>query len=210
MTLEPFKFQFFEASQWKDVTPHLALLENEVHLWRISEVPPKTTGSLAACLPLFKHYLGDAYSINRNENGKPLVYNSDLTLHNIQFNISHTKNVFLVAFVSSALIGVDIEDLESNRPWQSLADRFFALQEAQQIKAVDESQQLDLFFKFWTLKEAMIKCLGISIFTGISRAQFSIGVNRIHLLNPTIDDQSLHFFHFKDRHYFSIALTPRD
>ncbi len=204
-----FKFQIFEVSHWDDFAPQSHLGPNDIHIWRVSKVPEKSIGSLNVCISLFRHYLGSNYSISRNENGKPIAYLNGSVEHEIQFNISHTKSIFVIAFVAAHYIGIDIEDIGTKRPWKSLAERFFAPQEVQQLHAADESKQLDLFFQLWTLKEAMIKCLGISIFTGIGRAHFFIEKNNIKLMSPTSEDQALRFFYHKDSHYFSMALTPR-
>ena len=114
----------------------------------------------------------------------------------------------MVAFAKGYHIGIDVERLRPDRPWKNLAQRFFDPLEMQQIEDVPPEEQESLFYQLWTLKEAMIKCMGLSIFTGLPRARFDAQKNPPTLLNPNEEDKALQFFHSREPHYFSIALTP--
>ncbi len=213
MKLGKLNLEQFEIQCWMDLSSSLPIEKlppATIHLWKINELPPKGTSSLLACAPLVNFYLGTGHQIQRNENGKPIAWASDSKVHPVQFNITHTKDTFFIAFVDSFHIGIDAEESTAQRPWKSLARRFYVDAEVNQIEKVDESQQKDLFFKFWTLKESMIKCLGVSLFTGIQRAQFNVLTTPISLLTSNPEDAALQFFHFKQSHYFSIALTSLD
>lgn len=215
--------QIFDNKDWKQIAPQRSLLPNELHLWRIHQLPQQGQSSLQAAKPLLDFYLGEDAVIDRNTQGKPLVYtaqrpkiesssaenaNENKALHSVQFNLSHTKDVFMIGFIRQHHIGVDVEVIKPERPWKSIAQRFYDPAEFAQINAVPEVEQEDLFYQLWTLKEAMIKCLGISIFTGLPRARFNVSAPTPSLLEPTSEDQAHQFFHAKDSHYFSIAITP--
>jgi 4'-phosphopantetheinyl transferase len=188
--------------------PTSQLAPMTVHLWKSRELPAEGVSSLEACQPLLKFYLGDNHQIKRNENGKPIVYKEDDQVHPIQFNISHTKDAFVIAFVEGHHVGIDIESSKSERPLSKLAQRFFAPAEIEILLHLSEEDKKNIFFKLWTLKEAMIKCLGVSLFTGLPRARFNAASPAIALLNPSAEDEQLKFYHSKDTHYFSMALTP--
>lgn len=185
------------------------LSTNQVHLWQMPLPTDDNKSSLDLCKPLLLSYLGEHHKIERNENGKPMALNADNTPSSIQFNISHTKDALFIAFVCHYDIGIDIESFGAARPWQSLMKRFYAAAEIAQIEQSKETLQRDLFFKIWTLKEAMIKCLGLSLFTGLNLAQFNATHEPISLLHPLENGTPMTFFHLVDSHFISIALRPR-
>lgn len=208
MNFDGFELKIINCKSWDTLPPFTPLLENEIHLWNFDSIPKQK--SLDACDPLFQHYLGPEYLIVRNPNGKPLAVDKKHQLLKQQFSISHSKSTFMIAFISKHLIGIDIEDGKDERPWRALAKRFYSPKELVYIDATDELSQRDLFLKLWTLKEAMIKCLGISIFTGIQKAHFKLEQNTIALIHQSSDLPLLKFFHQKLSHNFSIAITSSD
>ncbi len=84
--------------------------------------------------------------------GKPYFENC-----NIYFSISHSKSTAVCA-VSEGEIGVDIERLDKNRDYLSLAERYFTEKEYEKIKKSENIKEL--FVKYWTAKEAYIKFTG--------------------------------------------------
>ena len=95
---------------------------------------------------LKRKYIGE-YSYN--EYGKPINQNKF-------FNISHSKNLVVLALASTP-IGVDIEHI---REYKKELESFVSSdEELQTIK-----EPID-FFKIWTSKEALTKCVGTGIAT---------------------------------------------
>jgi phosphopantetheine--protein transferase-like protein len=205
----PIAIKQFTCSDWGRWQGQSALVDGEIHLWHFQSLPPIGQNSLDACQPLFEFYLGSGYRIERNEQGKPIALNAGGKKHTVQFNLSHTQDQFLIGFVRSFDIGVDIEEIKSHRPWNKLAERFFCDVEVQQLKATPPSSQEDFFYSLWTLKESMIKCLGISILTGLTRARFiKWDDNSFTLINPSQEDHDLSFFHNKDRLHCAVTVKP--
>ena len=102
------------------------------------------------------------YEIVRGENGKPGFANSD-----IHFNISHSGNMVLLA-VSSNEIGADIQ-LVDDRPAERL-DKIAAKVFDTEIKnkianEKDPDKKRDIFYRNWTLREAVVKREGRSVFS---------------------------------------------
>lgn len=87
--------------------------------------------------------------------GKPYLLNSDL-----QFNSAHSQDKALLGFCITTKIGVDIECIRPIENITAIASRFFSLSESNAILTAPVSQQLQLFFSYWTLKEAFIKGVG--------------------------------------------------
>ena len=84
----------------------------------------------------------------KNENGKPYFLNGPY------FNISHSGKYVLMV-VSTAEIGVDIEEIKS-KDMSSLV-RIFNEAEAKMIKEHSD------FYYLWCAKESLIKCMGLSV-----------------------------------------------
>lgn len=208
MQIETFNIRTFIVDRWEALTLSDTLSDREIHLWCINSLPSKEQSSLEACDPLLKFYLGSDFIIQKNPQGKPIALTKEGELHPTQFNLSHTKDLFVISFVRDHHIGVDVERLQPERSWKPLAQRFYDPAEVIQINTAPENTQQDLFYQFWTLKESMIKCLGLSIFTGLPRARFRIEEQHISLLDPSPEDTRHQFIHFKNTHYFSIAVTP--
>lgn len=114
---------------------------------------------------LKKNYGIESYRLEKGEHGKP--YLPDYP--HIHFNLSHCRGLIVCAF-SKEEIGVDAELI---RPYNGrAAKRIFAPEE---IKFAEQSDCPDeVFFRFWTLKEALGKNLGTGLFSSLSEAVFCL------------------------------------
>lgn len=74
--------------------------------------------------------------------------------NNIRFNVSHSGELILIA-ISSTEVGIDIERIESNFNYFDILKHSFNKREISQIEHAANS--LELFFRFWTRKEALSK-----------------------------------------------------
>lgn len=116
-----------------------------------------------ACRQILSRYCQIAANeilFNLNQHGKPTVTGSD-----IQFNLSHSHDLAIVAISASNDIGVDVEYLKPKPHWQKLAKRFFNPDEIDYLNQQAEDRQLMAFFQLWTRKEAFIKALGTGLST---------------------------------------------
>lgn len=103
----------------------------------------------------------------KGEQGKPYLADMSAAKHNkVQFNLSHTEDIALLAISPEAAVGIDIECSERKTDWQGIVKRFFTEAEQKELFALPDSQQKAAFFELWTRKEAYMKVLG----TGLSLA----------------------------------------
>lgn len=116
-----------------------------------------------------------------NEYGKPeLAKNSS----NIYFNLSHSGDLAAFA-ISNAPVGIDIEKQRILKNPIDLAKRFFSSAECALLeKKQNSDEQLALFFRLWTAKEAMLKGLGVGIANHLAKAVFDI--NKQEALSLTL------------------------
>ncbi len=96
------------------------------------------------------------------EHGKPFFRNSRL-----RFNVSHSRSAVIAAF-STEDVGVDVESRGRCREFVRIAERFFPEDEARRIA---DSGDEELFLRYWTAKEAMLKLSGEGIANGLEEAR---------------------------------------
>jgi len=116
--------------------------------------------------------LGDALSIDPRalefeygRFGKPSLKPG--TAPPIEFNVSHSGEVVLVAIGGSRPLGVDVEAERGHRDFLRLAQRFFAPGEIERLESVPESVRAAAFYRCWTRKEAYLKARGTGITLGL-------------------------------------------
>lgn len=91
------------------------------------------------------------------QHGKPFVTNHAAKIH---FNLSHSGERALYALSPSCQLGVDIESLDNDIDYNSLASRFFTPRECAVLLRVPEPDRKRAFLSCWTRKEAVVKAIG--------------------------------------------------
>lgn len=113
------------------------------------------------------HYLDldpEALLLNHGEQGKPYlagIYGEK----GLKFSLSHTGNRAILAVTSHYEIGVDLEEVKDNIPFQDMARRYFSHREQTELFSLPAHMQLAAFYRCWTRKEAYMKGCG----TGFSQ-----------------------------------------
>ena len=78
----------------------------------------------------------------------------------IEFNLSHSHEVALVAITQDREIGVDVEWVREDFAFDEVAQRFFTTREVTALHALPLHLQREAFYKCWTSKEAFLKAKG--------------------------------------------------
>lgn len=76
---------------------------------------------------------------------------------------SSTADLLVVA-TGGRPLGVDVEPVDATGAWAAVARRYFT---AAEVAAIGQSAER--FAEFWTLKEALLKALGVGILGGLDR-----------------------------------------
>ncbi len=93
------------------------------------------------------------------EHGKPFALVDGLPV-SISFNVSHSGNHGLIAVAPTGRLGVDVEERVPRRKLENLIEGVFSPREKAELESLTGRQQLYAFFRFWTIKEALVKAHG--------------------------------------------------
>lgn len=99
-----------------------------------------------------------AIQFTQNSFGKPALHGSDL-----QFNVSHSQGVALIAVARGAELGCDIERCDERIDVNGTAGSLFAPGELRMLERLPPRQRQGGFFRCWTRKEAYVKALGLGL-----------------------------------------------
>jgi 4'-phosphopantetheinyl transferase len=145
---------------------HLAAdeLEQLEHL-RGSEVARRWSISRGALREILGAELGVAPSsvqLRLGDHGRPRL---DPAAHerDLDFNLSHSADLALVAAARGRRVGIDVERLRPGRNPLRAADRYFSIAEVAAVRAFPEADRPLAFLRYWTAKEALAKGLGLGL-----------------------------------------------
>lgn len=105
-----------------------------------------------------------------NQYGKPFLSDN----FNLKFNISHSHNAALFAFVEYHEIGIDIESSTRQVEIDEIAQRFFSKPEYQLLKSLKGDNKRKAFFNGWVRKEAFLKALGQGLSYSLAKVEFTL------------------------------------
>jgi 4'-phosphopantetheinyl transferase len=101
---------------------------------------------------------------NYGRYGKPYLPGAS----DLQFNSSHTDDLFACAMTRGSEIGLDIEKLKALPDAVQLAQSYFCPEELQQLSDLPTEEQQAAFFRCWTRKEAYLKAVGTGLSTDLN------------------------------------------
>jgi 4'-phosphopantetheinyl transferase len=100
----------------------------------------------------------ESYSISTNEYGKPQVSDAQ-----VEFNLSHSGNLILLAFSSNTPLGVDVEEVRNIDDIKSIITHHFHPSEVQEIISCQPQDVHQTLFSCWSKKESVCKALGLGL-----------------------------------------------
>ena len=118
-----------------------------------------------------------------SEHGKPSLRDpvTKSLFSKVQFSVSHSGDLAMVALALGRQVGADIELVRENVEIEKLAARFFSTRECQDLLALPETQRLAGFFRYWTCKEAFLKAQGVGLSRGLGSFDVSLELKNAHL-----------------------------
>ena len=113
-----------------------------------------------------------------SDHGKPYAVVQGVAAP-VSFNVSHSGAHGLIAFAAAAgRLGVDVEERSMPRDLDGLISSVLGPNEQAELALARGCRKLHLFFHFWTIKEALIKALGLGL--ALDMSQFEIPLAMRH------------------------------
>jgi 4'-phosphopantetheinyl transferase len=131
-------------------------------------------------------YIGfhaDEIDFEYGSKGKPQLA-AEQNPRGLQFNVSHSANMALIAIGSQNRLGVDVERIRGDVDHAVLAERFFSRRERATLETLPNSLRLSGFFACWTRKESFLKATG----DGFSFALADFSVSTHPDVDPSIEE----------------------
>jgi 4'-phosphopantetheinyl transferase len=176
--------------RWEAVTLAPVLGDDEVHIWRLDVTPgemaipsflaPSERARLDALRSaeqrrrflsqrialrrVLAAYLGTEpprLSFRVRPGGKPVLAEFPRRL---EFNLSHSEGLALLAVSRRLPVGVDLEVLRPLRNPERIIERVLGEEEARRLLCVSDEDRSRRFFRLWTGFEARQKALGRGVF----------------------------------------------
>jgi 4'-phosphopantetheinyl transferase len=128
-----------------------------------------------------------------SEKGKPSLHaslNAGHSGNQVEFNVSHSGGLALLAFARGHALGVDVEKIRQEIDTEALAHRFFSSYEQSQLTALPSSEKYPSFFRCWTRKEAYIKAVGTGLSLPLDQFDVSVHPGEENALRSTRPDHA--------------------
>jgi 4'-phosphopantetheinyl transferase len=157
----------------------------------------------------------ESWAFATSGNGKPEIA-GPLRARGLRFNVSHTDSLVVCAVALERELGVDVENQQSERRFLQVAERFFAPVEARAVRDRSDAERAEIFFHYWTLKEAYIKARGVGFSQPLSQFWFELEADaapRIRFGREIADDPAAWQFWQRcvdDRHVVALAIQRAD
>jgi 4'-phosphopantetheinyl transferase len=125
-------------------------------------------GALRVILATYVGIAPGELEFETGEHGKPALRRAASGAA-IEFNLSHSHDLALVAVARARPVGVDLERWADDVEHLELAERFFSPRERDALRALAHEPALVAagFFAAWTRKEAYLKATGHGITRGL-------------------------------------------
>ena len=98
------------------------------------------------------------------------------------FNLTHSCDFAACAILHGAPIGIDAEDIRRPINVAEMAGRWFHPSERRLLKRIAEVKRVEMFFRIWTTKEAILKTTGHGL--RIEPQLFAVDPDRGHAIVP--------------------------
>jgi 4'-phosphopantetheinyl transferase len=136
--------------------------------------------------------------------GKPLLPSSDGQA-GVHFNLTHSHGAIACAVHPVCEVGIDVEDEQRTLAFLEMAERYFAVPEADHLRRLAAEQRRTAFFAIWTLKEAFVKAIGQGLTYPLDTFAFDLDCDRLLAFRPLAESVPPHW----DFHQFRLGPCHR-
>lgn len=165
--------ELFILPSWHFLTDHLSQLREYLspqeteksHRFRFrgdSESYVVVHGFLRRILGLHLGIPPSSIELEYNKYGKPLLPER---YGKVFFSLSHSRELSVISFNLRSETGIDVEYMDPEFDFRSVAEYCFSDEEQQQINPGTPGDA-DRYYRSWTRKEALLKALGTGFSSG--------------------------------------------
>jgi 4'-phosphopantetheinyl transferase len=136
--------------------------------------------------------------------GRPVICNEHPACAGLEFNVSHTRGLVVLAVTRDRAVGVDVENLRARSLSLELAERYFEAVEVASILRLPPAQRERRCFEHWIFKEAYLKARGFGLAAPLDAVRLDFetpGEVRLDLDSSLEDDA-------KRWHLWQLQLSP--
>lgn len=144
-------------------------------------------GVLRTILGLYLMVQPERLTFNYSMYGKPSL-GGEWQGCGLNFNISHSHGLALVAIMRGAPVGVDVEWMRADLADEQIARRFFSSYEVEALQAQPQPDRTEAFFNCWTRKEAYIKGRGEGLSLPLNQFDVTLSLGQPACLIATRPD----------------------
>jgi 4'-phosphopantetheinyl transferase len=109
----------------------------------------------------------------------------------IDFNLSHSHEVALIAVTEAREIGVDVEWVRKDFAFGEVAERFFTRREVAALHSLPHHFQREAFYKCWTSKEAFLKAKATGLSGELDEVEIKFSLEEGVRVNGAIPNWTL-------------------
>ncbi len=120
--------------------------------------------------------------------GKPVLKTA--SFFPIQFNVSHTRGMALIALTTQYAVGIDVEWIDRKVQDRDIAKRYFSARESEYLASLSPQVRIHQFFSYWTCKEAYLKMQGRGISEGLTQCEVRMNADQLQVGLTNVDQQS--------------------
>ena len=123
---------------------------------------------------------------DQGSHGKPALKH-DATTIDLQFNLSHSRDVGLAGFCIGRPVGIDVEHADRALDAEALAARVGSRREQAVLRSLPPGERERRFIELWTCKEAWLKAVGLGIAAGPAGVDVDLSAGRPSLVGVPLD-----------------------
>lgn len=130
----------------------------------------------AARRRILARYMGaapDALQFDEQEQGRPFLSGAP-----VNFNMSRSENLGLLAVADASVLGADIEAVKDTGDLVRVAADNFSATEIAALQELREESWLNGFYACWTRKEAVVKAVGKGLLMPLDEFDVSMQADR--------------------------------
>lgn len=122
--------------------------------------------------------------------GKPRL-SHDVMDEIVEFNLSHSGGLAVLAVTRGVAVGVDVEQVLHVSEWRGIASRFFSAYENATLSRAGLETRDVAFYRCWTRKEAFLKALGSGLAHSLDSFDVSLDESEPKLVSVRGDPAAL-------------------